>query len=58
MYKLRVYSKDGSLHHEEFFNTKELMDNRYNELFRYELYSLNPTAWKNINNKWCRIAGY
>lgn len=22
------------------------MDTRYNELFRYDLYSLNPTAWE------------
>ena len=58
MYKLRVYSKNGNLNHEEFFNTKELMDKRYDELFRYELYSLNPTAWENIDNEWCRIAGY
>ena len=58
MYKLRVYAKDGSLDNEEFFNTKELMDKRYNELFRYDLYSLNPTAWENVNNGWCRISGY
>ena len=58
MYKLRVYAKDGSLDHEEFFNTKVLMDTRYNELFRYDLYSLNPTAWENVNNGWRRIAGY
>ena len=58
MYKLRVYAKDGSLDHEEFFNTKVLMDTRYNELFRYDLYSLNPTAWENVNNGWRRITGY
>ena len=58
MYKLRVYSKVGNLDHEEFFNTYEKMDNRYDELFRYDLYSLNPTAWKLNNGKWERIFGY
>ena len=52
MYKLRIYNligaDKGNLNHEEKFNTKEQMDKRYNELFKRELYSLNPTAWERI----------
>ena len=57
MYKLRIYKNTGNLDHEEVFSTKEQMDKRYDELFRYDLFSLNPTAWK-YNNKWERIFGY
>ena len=57
MYKLRIYNHTGNLDHEEVFNTKEKMDKRYDELFRYDLFSLNPTAWK-YNNNWERIFGY
>lgn len=58
MYKLRIYKNTGNLDHEEVFSTKEQMDKRYDELFRYDLFSLNPTAWKCNNNKWERIFGY
>ena len=58
MYKLRIYKHTGDLDHEEVFNTKEQMDKRYDELFRYDLFSLNPTAWKFNNNMWERIFGY
>ena len=60
MYKLRIYKHTGSLDHEEVFDTKERMDKRYDELFRYDLFSLNPTAWKynNNNNNWERLFGY
>lgn len=65
MYKLRIYklssANKGNLDHEEFFDTKEQMDKRYDELFKRELYSLNPTAWKQINGKWKRwkrLEGY
>lgn len=57
MYKLRIYKHTGNLDHEEVFDTKEKMDKRYDELFRYDLFSLNPTAWK-YNNNWERIFGY
>lgn len=62
MYKLRIYftngSNKGNLKKEEFFNTLKAMDKRYTEIFREELYSLNPTAWKSNGATWQRIAGY
>lgn len=62
MYKLRIYklsgANKGNLDHEEFFDTKEQMDKRYDELFKRELYSLNPTALEQINNGWKRLEGY
>ena len=62
MYKLRIYNligaDKGNLNHEEKFNTKEQMDKRYNELFKRELYSLNPTAWERIYGGWKRLEGY
>lgn len=62
MYKLRIYylngTNKGKLDHEEFFETKEAMDKRYQELFRYELFALNPTAWKKVNDDWERLSGY
>lgn len=33
MYKLRIYKTFGVKDHEEMFDTKEQMDERYNELF-------------------------
>ena len=62
MYKLRIYKLSGidkgNLDHEEFFDTKEHMDKRYDELFESELYGLNPTAWEQIDNEWKRLEGY
>ena len=62
MYKLRIYKLSGvdkgNLDHEEMFDTKEQMDKRYDELFKRELYILNPTAWKQNNNGWKRLEGY
>lgn len=62
MYKLRIYKKygidKGNLDHEEFFESKEGMDKRYNELFVYSDYGLNPTAWKKNKEDWKRLAGY
>lgn len=47
-YKLRIYFKTGynkgNLHKEEFFPTKELMQERYEELFNPKEYALNPTT--------------
>mgnify|MGYP007016831187 CR=1 FL=1 len=62
MYKLRIYKltgiDKGNLDHEEMFDTKDQMDKRYDELFKRELYSLNPTAWKRIDGEWKRLEGY
>ena len=62
MYKLRIYklsgADKGNLDHEEIFSTREEMETRYNELFVYENYSLNPTAWENINGEWKRLEGF
>ena len=62
MYKLRIYKLSsldkGNLDHEELFDTKEQMDKRYDELFKKELYSLNPTACERIDGKWKRLEGY
>lgn len=61
-FKLRIYKKSGvekgNLDREEFFVTKEQMDTRYNELFVYDDYSLNPTAYQKVKNEWTRLAGY
>ena len=61
MYKLRIYklsgSDKGNLDHEEFFSEREKMETRYNELFVYENYSLNPTAWENVDGEWKRLEG-
>ena len=68
MYKLRFYkltgAEKGNLEHEEFFNTLEEMQNKYNEVFKYELKAYNPTAWyfnreeNQKNNNWERIIGF
>ena len=62
MYKLRIYKltgiDKGNLDHEEMFDTKEQMDKRYDELFKRKLYSLNPTAWEQIDGEWKRLEGY
>lgn len=62
MYKLRIYNltgaDKGNLNHEEIFDTKEQMDKRYNELFKRNLYSLNPTAWEQIDGEWKRLESY
>lgn len=62
MYKLQIYKLSGldkgNLDHEELFDTKEQMDKRYDELFKRELYSLNPTALEQIDDGWKRLEGY
>lgn len=59
-YKLRIYKvsgiSKGNLDHEESFENKDEMDKRYNELFMYENYSLNPTAWEKVDGEWKRLA--
>lgn len=62
-YKLRIYytngSEKGNLDREEFFENLNALKKRYNELFKRELYGLNPTAWKRVGeNEWERIQGY
>ena len=61
-YKLRAYVTSGpdkgNLDHEEFFDSIEELDKRYNELFDYKLFSLNPTAWVWNGNNYRRISGY
>lgn len=58
-YKLRIYYKSGfqkgNLKREEFFSTKESMQQRYKELFKLREYALNPTAWEEINGEWLRM---
>ena len=62
MFKLRIYklsgSDKGNLDHEEFFSKREEMETRYDELFVYENYSLNRTAWENIDGEWKRLEGF
>lgn len=62
MYKLRIYklsgANKGNLDHEEFFDTKDQMDKRYEELLKKNLYSLNPTVWEQVNGKWKRLEEY
>ena len=52
-YKLRFYNlsvtNKGNFHHEEFFETFAEMQTRYKEVFKRDLYSLNPTGWKLID---------
>ena len=61
-FKLKVYSvhgiNKGMLNHEEYFGTIEELDERYKNIFKYELFGLNPTAWEFKDNKWERLAGY
>ena len=58
MYKLRVYAKLGNFDHEEVFQTKEEMDNRYNESYTSCILYDYPTAWEFIEGKWYRMLGY
>ena len=59
-YKLRIYNTSGAnkgnLNHEELFSTPEEMQKRYTELFVYNLFSLNPTAWAYRNGEWDRVS--
>ncbi len=61
-YKLRIYHTNGvnkgMLNKVEFFPTIEEMQKRYNELFVYENYGYNPTAWERIDGEWKRLEGY
>ena len=61
-FKLKIYhlsgSEKGNLDHEEVFQTREEMEKRYNALFQYNLYGLNPTAWQRMGKTWIRLAGF
>lgn len=58
-YKLCIYNTSGAnkgnLNREEFFQTLEEMQKRFAELFIYNLFSLNPTAWAYRDGEWHRI---
>lgn len=58
-YKVRYYVTSGpdkgKLDHEEFFDNKESAIAAYKEVFDRNLFSLNPTVWKNENGQWRRI---
>ena len=58
-YKLRFYETSGpnkgNLKNEEFFEDRKKMLSRYREVFRKELYALNPTAWQYTEDEWERI---
>lgn len=63
MFKLRFYEKKGinkgKVNHEEFFKTLEELNERYEQVFVYSDFSLNPTAWKlNSSGSFERILGY
>ena len=62
MYKLRFYHKTGvnkgNVKNEEFFKTLKELKNRYDSVFVYNDFALNPTAWKHTSNGWERITGY
>lgn len=56
-YKLRVYKVIGAYDHEEYFDTKEEMDIRY-EILSYRMGEPLPTAWKLVDGEWKRLEGY
>lgn len=63
-YKLRIYYKSGinkgNLEKEEFFDTIGKAQKRYNELFNYNDFGLNPTLWElnKETSEYNRILGY
>ena len=64
-YKLHIYYKEtkgtqlkGNIQRKEYFNTFEEMHARYRELFVYNDFALNPTAWKKENGHWTRLLNY
>ena len=65
-WKLRIYKQKGldkgNLDHEEFFDSKEDMDQRYRSLFNYKAFALNPTSYKLVEDddkeEWRRLEGY
>ena len=61
-YKIRFYklkgSDKGNLDHEEFFDTKKEAINRYREVFKKELFSLNPTVWELRDGDYKRLMNH
>ena len=61
-FKMRFYKLEGSdkgnLDHEEFFDTKEQAIDRYNQVFKKELFSLNPTVWEMRDGDWKRLMNH
>lgn len=57
-YKLRVYKAIGAYDHEEYFDTREEMDDRYELFMSYRMGEPLPTAWELINGEWERLEGY
>lgn len=59
-YKLRIYKLSGidkgNLDHEEYFDSLDELQARHRELFKMELYSLNPTGWVRVDNEWNRLS--
>ena len=49
-FKMRVYyitgTNKGNLKEELFFDSLEEMEKEFSKLFRYDLYSYNPTLWE------------
>lgn len=59
MYKLRIYKKNGMLDHEEYYFLFSAAVKRYNELFNYYHFSLNPTLWEQDEYlEWIRVHGF
>ena len=65
MFKLRIYftsgANQGNLKCEEYFDTFAEAKERYEELFVYKNYSLNPTMWEvsdDDRKEWNRVLGF
>lgn len=60
-YKLRIYKNRfqvrGYFDHDEYFETKEEMDKRYEMFMSYRMGEPLPTAWKLVNGEWERLEG-
>ena len=58
-FKLRIYDTSGVFDHEEFFETKIEMSDRYIELtMECDYIEDRPTVWKLENGEWVRLSGY
>lgn len=61
-YKLKVYKNlfqiRGKFDHDEYFETKEEMDERYEKFMSYRMGEPLPTAWKLVCGVWMRMEGY
>lgn len=62
MFKLRFYKNfgvdRGNLDHEEYFECRSDMVNRYREVFEVFNDGMKPTAWILNDGKWERLSGY